>query len=61
MDLKGEPVKGRTFDDCDPIIGDYLNKSVTWNGNSDIGVSTNQSVRFRFKMLSADLYDVRFL
>ena len=42
------------------IIGDYLNKSVTWNGNSDIGLSTDQSVRFRFKMLSADLYDIRF-
>ena len=60
VDLKGQPVKGRTFDDCDPIIGDYLNKSVTWNGNSDIGLSINQSVRFRFKMLSTDLYDIRF-
>ena len=51
-----ELVDGRSFDDCDPISGDQLSHTVTWNGQADLGHATDQPVYFRFKLRAAKLY-----
>ena len=43
----GNPVSGHTFDDCDPIRGDYLSHSVTWRGDPAIRREGHRPVSFR--------------
>ncbi len=52
---------GRSFEDCDPIEGDHISKTVTWKGNSDLSNWTGKPVRIRFRMRRAKIYAVRFI
>ena len=49
-------VDERSFDDCDPISGDHLSHTVTWNGQADLGHAEGQPVYLRFKLRAAKLY-----
>jgi len=60
VDFDGNPIKGHTFEDSDPIIGDQYRKIVTWNEDSDLGVAPGTPVWFRFKMKFAKLYCLDF-
>lgn len=51
-----EIISGRSFEDCDPLSGDSLSRTVTWKGSSDIGHSEGQCVYFRFRLRYAKLY-----
>lgn len=53
-------IQGRSFNDCDPITGDHISKTVTWNGESDLSVLKGKPVRIRFKMRRSDLYAIDF-
>ena len=55
-----EPVKGRTFDDSDDISGGDVDRTVTWNGESDLSQWEGKLVRLRFKMRRARLYSIWF-
>ena len=59
-DEEGQPVAGRSFDDCDRMTGDELDRQVTWHGETDIGMPEHGPVQLRFRMASADLFSVRF-
>ena len=50
------PIRGRTFNDCDPFAGDSTSHTVTWNGESDISPWANRPVRLRVRMRRARLY-----
>ena len=54
------PIEGFTLDDCDLIIGDDIDRAVTWNGNADVSRAARQPIRLRFAMKDADLYSLRF-
>ena len=54
-------VPGRRFEDCDPISGDQLKRTVTWNGDSDVSAWSGKPVRLRFKMRRARLYAIQFV
>ena len=56
----GNTVAGRSFDDCDPISGNDLNRLVTWKGDSDIKIPENTPVKLRFQLIKTDLFSVRF-
>ncbi len=57
----GSPsVPGRTFADSDPISGDVLHRTVTWNGESDLSAWAGKLIRLRFQMRRARLHAVRF-
>lgn len=60
VDFEGNPLEGRRFEDCDPVIGDQYRKTVTWKGNSDLGVETGTPVYFRFRMKFAKLFCLDF-
>lgn len=51
-----EVVPGRSFEDCDPVSGDRPSHSVTWRGQSDLGVADDVPIRFRFRLRAARLY-----
>ena len=60
QDENGNPIEGYSLDDCDPIKGDAISETVTWNGQADVGPLSSRSVRLRFVMKEADLYSLKF-
>ena len=60
MGEDGNTVAGRSFDNCDPISGNDLNRLVTWKGDSDIKIPENTPVKLRFQLIKTDLFSVRF-
>ena len=59
-DETNSPIEGFTLDDCDLVIGDDVDRAVTWNGNPDVSRAARQPIRLRFAMKDADLYSLRF-
>ncbi len=56
----GRPIEDRTLSDCDLIYGDSLNRTVKWNGESNVGHLAGRPVQLRIKLKDADLYSLRF-
>jgi hypothetical protein len=55
-DEEGRALPGYGIDDCDPINGDFIEKTVTWNGSASVGELAGKSVRLEFQMQDAKLY-----
>ena len=55
-----EGVAGRSASDCDPLTGDWSDKVVTWNGDSDINAPEGQPIVLRVKLRSAELFSIAF-
>ena len=60
QDANGHALDGFGLDDCDPIYGDDLARTVSWNGAADVSALTGQPVRLRFALRDADLYSLQF-
>ncbi|MBN1293715.1 MAG: hypothetical protein JXB48_17875 [Candidatus Latescibacteria bacterium] len=60
LDSSGKVIPGYSIDDCDEIIGDSIERTVTWNNNSDVSRLAGQPVRLRFTMKDADVFSMRF-
>ena len=72
LDSEGKIVEGYELENSKELIGNEIEKAVTWLGNPDLmkpkGLSTNLTVaklagkpiRLRFVMKDADLYSLRF-
>lgn len=58
--IHGAALAGRSFADCDAIIGDAFRKEVTWKGAADLGVPAGTPIILRFKMDRAKLYHIDF-
>jgi len=56
----GSPIEGYRLSDCDPVVGDDIEYTVSWNGSSDVGELTDRPIRLRFVLQEADLYALRF-
>ena len=48
-----------SLDEADELIGDQIERVVTWQGNSDLSVQANRPIRFRFVLKDADVYSLR--
>ncbi|MFQ3549233.1 MAG: twin-arginine translocation signal domain-containing protein [Armatimonadota bacterium] len=59
-DFDVNTINGRSFDDCDPIIGDVHNRFVTWKGKDDLGYNEGSPVVLKFKMDNAEIYGLDF-
>lgn len=57
----GEPVKGYSAADADPIKGNFIAKTVTWNDQKDVSSLVGQPVQVRFVMRDAKLYAFQFI
>ena len=60
QDTAGKPIPGFAQSDADEIIGDMIERTVTWKGNSDVSALADKPVRLRVIMKDADLYSIRF-
>ena len=60
QDENGAPIEGFTQADCDEMIGDQIERTVTWKGNADVSALVGKPVRLRFVMKDADVYSLQF-
>ena len=60
LDDKGRPVSKYSADDCKPIAGDALSKTVVWKIGSDVSDRTDKPTRLRVEMSNAQLFGFQF-
>jgi hypothetical protein len=60
QDANGQPLPGFALDDCPPIFGDTIERSVTWVKGRDVSALAGQAVRLRFVLNDADLFAFQF-
>ena len=60
QDSEGRPIHGRSLADADEVIGDDIERVVTWKKDSDVGKLAGQAIKLRFVMKDADIYSLRF-
>ncbi|MHB9009106.1 MAG: sialidase family protein [Limisphaerales bacterium] len=61
QDAAGQPLAGHALADCREMVGDGLEREVTWRNARDLGSLIGRPVRLRFSMKDADLYSLRFV
>jgi hypothetical protein len=54
------PVEGYRLEDADPLIGDEIERVVSWQGRQDVSGLAGRMVRLRFALKDADVYSYRF-
>jgi hypothetical protein len=60
LDEQGRPLPGFARSDCSEIVGDEIERVVTWSKGSDLGRLAGKPVRLKFVMKDAELYAFRF-
>ncbi|MBN1346722.1 MAG: hypothetical protein JXQ73_28790 [Phycisphaerae bacterium] len=56
----GKPIPGHTLAEATEIIGDEIERVVSWKTGPDLAKLAGTPVRLRFVMKDADLYSIRF-
>lgn len=59
QDANGHALDGFGMDDCDEVFGDDLERTVSWNGATDVSNTAGRPVRLRFALRDADLYSLQ--
>ena len=54
------PIPGHGMDECDPLSGDSMWKTITWKGQSDLSAWTGKAIRLHFELVRGRLYAFRF-
>ncbi len=60
QDVAGKPLPGFALDDCSPVFGDTIERTVTWKNGGNVRSLSGRPVRLRFALRDADLYAFRF-
>ena len=60
QDESGHPTPGFAAADCVEVIGNEIDRTVSWKSGSDVSSLAGKTVRLRFVMKDADLYAMRF-
>ena len=60
QDSNSQPLPGYSLEQSRELIGNEIERIVSWNGNSDVSKLAGKPVRLRFVMKDADLYSIRF-
>ncbi len=60
QDERGAALSGFALADSVEIIGDEIERVVSWKGSADVSRLSGQPVRLRFVMKDADLFSLRF-
>ncbi len=60
QDAAGSAIAGYALGDALEIVGDQIERVVSWKGGSDVGSLAGKPIRLRFVMKDADLYSIRF-
>jgi len=59
QDESGRPLPGFALDDCAPLFGDTIDRTVRWQGGSLAGLA-GKAVRLRFVVRDAEVYAFQF-
>lgn len=60
QDSEGKPLPGYALSDCQPLFGDTIDRSVTWNKGNDVGAWEGKEVRLLFEIKDGDIYSFYF-
>ena len=60
QDEKGKAIQGFTMDDSDMIVGNEIERIVSWKGKTNLKDVASKKIRLRIFMKDADLYSIRF-
>ena len=60
QDAGDQPLPGFGLSDADPIAGNAISKTVTWQGKSDLSELAGKPVRLRFVLRDMKLYAFQF-
>jgi len=60
QDPGGKPIPGYSLAEAREMIGNELQRAVSWKGGEDVASLAGRPVRLRFAMKDADLYALRF-
>ena len=60
QDAEGRPLPNYRLDQSEELIGDQLNRVMTWKGQSNLAELIGKPVRLRIVMKDANLYSIRF-
>ncbi|MGC1275112.1 MAG: hypothetical protein WBC44_15520 [Planctomycetaceae bacterium] len=61
QDAAGSPLPGFSFDDSRELIGNEIDRTVSWKNGSDVSSLAGKPVRLKFVMQDADLFAFQFL
>jgi hypothetical protein len=63
VELRDEtgPLPGRSLAEADEIVGDAIDRRVTWQGDADVLAWAGRPIRLRVAMREADLYSLAFV
>lgn len=56
----GKKIAGYALEDCSPLTGDAIHKSVSWEEGADVSSLKGKTVRLRFQLKRADLFSLQF-
>jgi hypothetical protein len=60
QDTIGKPLPGFALEDCPPVFGDAIERTVTWKTGGDVSAHAGKPVRLRFVLKDADVFAFRF-
>lgn len=60
LDSEGNVLPGFSRAEADPIIGNAIQHTVTWQSSSDVSALAGKPIRIRFLLEDADLYSLTF-
>jgi hypothetical protein len=60
LDREGNRIEGFELENATVLIGNEIEKAVTWQGNPNLAKLIDMPVRLRFVMKDADLYSMKF-
>lgn len=60
LNMQGEVVRGRSFAECLPIVGNHHWTLVSWGSKNTIGIPPGDPVILRFKLKFAKIYGLEF-
>jgi hypothetical protein len=60
QDIDGKPLNGYSLGQGHDVIGDEIERTVSWEQGSDVSAIAGQSIRLRFILKDADLFSMRF-
>jgi hypothetical protein len=60
LDANGNPLDGYSLADCDAIGGDFIGRTVSWNGRNDLSALAGTQIRMQIEMQNAKLYAFQF-
>lgn len=60
QDASGKALPGFSLEDCSPVFGDTIDRTITWKQGSNLAVLKGTPVRLRFELKDSDLYSYQF-